>query len=78
MKIRRRPSRSPDLPPSSSSPPNASVYALTTHSRFDAGEVQRVLDVRQGDVDDGLVEHDHELRCRDDGQGQAQPPRGGA
>jgi hypothetical protein len=24
------------------------------------------------------VEHDHELRRRDDGQGQAQPPRGGA
>ena len=34
MKIRRRPSRSPDLPPSSSSPPNASAYALTTHSRL--------------------------------------------
>jgi hypothetical protein len=34
MKIRRRPSRSPDLPPSRSSPPNASAYALTTHSRL--------------------------------------------
>ena len=34
MKTRRRPSRSPDLPPSSSSPPNASAYALTTHSRL--------------------------------------------
>ena len=33
MKTRRRPSRSPVLPPSSSSPPNASAYALTTHSR---------------------------------------------
>ena len=27
MKTRRRPSRSPDRPPSSSSPPNASAYA---------------------------------------------------
>ena len=35
MKIRRRPSRSPDLPPSSISPPNVSVYAFATHSRFD-------------------------------------------
>src|SRR6185369_15889946 len=34
MKIRRRPSRSPDRPPSRSSPPNASAYALTTHSRL--------------------------------------------
>ena len=34
MKTRRRPSRSPDLPPSSSSPPKASAYALTTHSRL--------------------------------------------
>ncbi len=34
MKIRRRPSRSPDLPPRSSSPPKASAYALTTHSRL--------------------------------------------
>ena len=34
MKIRRRPSRSPDLPPSSSSPPNTRVYAFTTHSRL--------------------------------------------
>ena len=34
MKTRRRPSRSPDLPPSSSNPPKASAYALTTHSRL--------------------------------------------
>src|SRR5260370_28661654 len=31
--IRRRPNRSPARPPSSSRPPNASEYALTTHSR---------------------------------------------
>src|SRR5438445_12479955 len=31
--IRRRPNRSPARPPSRSSPPNASEYALTTHSR---------------------------------------------
>jgi hypothetical protein len=40
-----------------------------------AGEVERVLDVRQCDVDDGRVEHDHELCRRDDGEGQAQPAR---
>ena len=34
MKIRRRPSRSPDLPPSSSSPPNTRAYTLTTHARL--------------------------------------------
>ena len=78
MKTRRRPSRSPDLPPSRSSPPNASAYALTTHSRLVPEKPSAFLDVRQGDVDDGRVEHDHELRRRDDGEGQAQPPRRGA
>ena len=39
------------------------------------GEAERGLDVRQGDGDDGQVEHDHELGRRDDGQRQAQPPR---
>jgi hypothetical protein len=32
-KIRRRPSRSAARPPSSSRPPNASVYAVMTHCR---------------------------------------------
>src|SRR5215472_10485242 len=35
MNILRRPSRSPARPPSSSSPPKVSAYALTTHSRPD-------------------------------------------
>ncbi len=39
-----------------------------------AGEAERVLDVRQGHVHDGRVEHHHELRGRNDGQGQAQVP----
>jgi hypothetical protein len=30
--------------------------------------------MRQGDVDDGQVEREHELGRRDDGQRQAQPP----
>src|SRR4051794_31165037 len=34
MKTLRRPSRSPARPPSSSRPPKASVYALTTQDRF--------------------------------------------
>ena len=33
MNIRRRPSRSPARPPSSSRPPRVSAYALMTHSR---------------------------------------------
>ena len=39
------------------------------------GEVQRVLDVRQRDVDDGRVEHDHQLRGRDDHEREPEPPR---
>jgi hypothetical protein len=35
MNTRRRPSRSPERPPSSRKPPNVSAYALTTHSRPD-------------------------------------------
>ncbi len=35
MNILRRPRRSPARPPSISSPPKASEYALTTHSRLD-------------------------------------------
>ncbi len=37
------------------------------------GDVQRVLRVRQGDVHDGRVEHDHELRDGDDRQRQPAP-----
>src|SRR6266508_18711 len=32
------------------------------------GEAQGLLDLWQGDVDDGRVQHDHELRRRDDGE----------
>jgi hypothetical protein len=39
------------------------------------GEPERGLDVWQGDVDDGQVERDHQLGCRDDGQYRAKPPR---
>ena len=38
-----------------------------------AGEAERALDVRQRDVDDGRVEHHHQLRGGDDQQGQAEP-----
>jgi hypothetical protein len=40
-----------------------------------AGEVQRVLDVRQRDVHDGRVEHDHELRRRDHHERKPEPSR---
>jgi len=35
MKTRRRPSRSPERPPSSRKPPNVSAYPLTIHSRLE-------------------------------------------
>ena len=37
-----------------------------------AGEAERVLDVRERDVDDGRVEHHHELGGGDDHQRQAE------
>jgi hypothetical protein len=39
------------------------------------GEVQRVLNMRQCDVDDGRVEHDHQLSGRDDHEREPEPPR---
>ena len=39
------------------------------------GEVQGVLDVRQRHVDDGGVEHDHELRGRDHRKGEPEASR---
>ena len=40
------------------------------------GNVQRALHVRQGDVDDRVVEHQHQLRGRDDQQRKAEPAAG--
>ena len=37
-----------------------------------AGEAERPLDVREGDVDDGGIQHHHQLCGGDDQQGQAQ------
>jgi hypothetical protein len=44
------------------------------HDPFQAGsgEAKRPLDVREGDVHDGPIEHDHELGGGDDQQGQAE------
>ena len=56
----RRPIRSPRRPASSSSPPNAIRYALTTQARLDAGESEVVLDRWKRDVHDRDVENDHE------------------
>ena len=41
-----------------------------------AGEVQRVLNVGQCDVHDGRVEHDHQLRGRDDHERDPEPATG--
>src|SRR4051812_11389849 len=40
MKTRRRPSRSPERPPSSRKPPNVSAYPLTTHSSPDVEKLR--------------------------------------
>jgi len=37
------------------------------------GKAERPLDVRQRDVDDGRVQHHHQLRGGQDQQGQARP-----
>ena len=42
------------------------------------GNAEFVLDRRQGDVGNGIVEHQHELSCSDDGEGQAEPGPGTA
>src|SRR5215472_846991 len=41
-------------------------------------EAQGVLDVGEGDVHDGGVQHHHQLGCGDDDEGQAQAAAGGA
>ena len=41
-----------------------------------AGKAERPLDVRQRHVDDGRVQHHHQLRGRDDEQGQAEAGTG--
>src|SRR5690242_3762578 len=68
---RRRPRMSPVRPPSRSRPPKVTAYAFTTPLQAAAGKAKRLLDVRQGNVHDGGVEHDHELGGGDDDQGQA-------
>ena len=57
-------------PPSSSRPPKASVYAVTTHCRSASVMPQVVLRRRQRDVHDRGVEHDHQLRDRDERERQ--------
>ena len=75
MKISRRPKRSASFPPVSSSTPNVSAYALTTHSSPDGADAQVVLDRRQRDVHHRVVEHDHEEPERDGGE---RPPLAGS
>ncbi|MEU0431559.1 hypothetical protein [Streptomyces sp. NPDC006290] len=45
---------------------------MTTAYQAAAGEAERLLDVREGDVHDGRVEHDHELGGGDDQQSRAE------
>ena len=42
------------------------------HGRVAAGDGQLALDARQGDVRDGVVQDEHELRRGDDEEGQAE------
>ena len=74
MKIRRRPSRSPDLPPSSSSPPNASAYALMTHSRLVLEKWSALWMCGSATFTMVASSTTISLSRRDDGESQAQPP----
>ena len=59
------PIASPTRPPSSSSPPNVSTYAVMTQLLLDVGEIQLGLHARQRDDDDGAVERRHQLHAGD-------------
>jgi len=52
------------------------IVTITLQAR--AGETQRALDVRKGDVDDAGIKDHHQLRGGDDGQGQAKTTAGRA
>ncbi len=69
-KMRRRPNRSASRPPSSRRPPKVERVGGDHPLEVGRAEAQVLLDGRQGDVDDGDVEHDHELGQADDPQDQ--------
>ena len=74
MNTRLRPKMSARRPPSSSRLPKASEYAVTIHWRSPLEKCQVALRVRQRDVHDRAVKHDHQLREREDPE-DPPPPR---
>ena len=75
MKTRRRPEQVAGPAAEQQQAAEGQGIGIDDPLKVAAGEAERALDVRQGHVDDGRVEHDHELCRRDDGEGQAQPSR---
>ncbi len=76
-KVRRRPSRSPDAGPEQEQAAEGEDVGVEDPRQRGAREAEAALDVGQGDVDDGGVEHHHQLGGEDDGQhdgGMAAPP----
>ena len=67
-KVRRRPSRSPARAPRSRSAAEGEQVGVEHPGELAPGEAEALLDVGQGDVDDGGVEDDHELGREDDEQ----------
>jgi hypothetical protein len=57
----------------------AERHGISGHHPFQAGagEVQCLLDVRQGSVDDQLIEHQHQLGHGDHHEGEPQVPGSG-
>jgi len=68
---RRPPITSAIRPPTTSRPPNVSVYAVITHDRSASAKTQRGADHRQRGGHDRHIQHDHELRNTDHGEGGA-------
>ena len=79
-KMRRRPTRSPRRPASSSRPPNAIRYAFTTHARLEVEKCRSSWIDGQRDVHDRHVEDDHQHPHAQHVQGQparaVAPPSG--
>ena len=73
-KILRRPARSAARPPSRIRPPNSKYVGVDHPGQRRLGEAQAGLDGRQGDVDHGLIEKDHELGHGQHGQGEPAAP----
>jgi hypothetical protein len=71
MNILRRPSRSPAPAAEQQQPAEGQRVGVDHPFQAGPGKAERPLDVRQRDVDDGRVQHHHQLRGGQDRQRQA-------